>query len=59
MEDAFENATSAVLGEIKIQFLSYQVELARLGLIFETLSKNSQVVAHNVSDHKSLSAIYN
>jgi len=58
MEDALENATSVVLGEIKNQFHSYLAELNRSGLTFEALSKNSQVAAFNVTDHKSLSAIY-
>lgn len=53
-----DNATSVVLGEIKDQFRSYLVELNSSGLTFEALSKNSQVVACNVSNHNSLSAIY-
>lgn len=58
MEDALENATSVVLGEIKDQFHSYLAELNSSGLTFEALSKNSQVATCNVIDHKSLSAIY-
>lgn len=58
MEDALENATSVVLGEIKHQFHSYLENLNSSGLTFEALSKNSQVAVCNVSDHKSLSAIY-
>ncbi len=58
MKDALENATSVVLGEIKHQFHSYLDNLNSSGLTFEALSNNSQVAACNVSDHKSLSAIY-
>ncbi len=58
MEYAFKNANSVVLREIKNQFHSYLDELNSSGLTFAALSKNSQVAACSVSDHKSLSDIY-
>jgi len=58
MEDALKNAISAVLKEITNQFHSYLAGLSSSGLTFEALSKNSQVAACNINDHKSLSAIY-
>lgn len=58
MEDALENATSVVLGEIKDQFRNYLSELNESGLSLEVLASNSQVVAYGLNEHSSLKGIY-